>query len=539
MNYEQAKQSCRQAQSLLVPYLDGEVTPSERTLIQAHLSNCTVCQQEFTLLSTARSRVRSMLQRQAVHATPTRDAWNRLEAKLTEVPSLPEADQPSSSKFQARFLRKAPNADRASNSKYFLGGVPMQKRSILSAAAGVLALVTLVVFVARNVTPASAARQILDRAYEAQTQTSPTQGIEHMRSEIYSNLEGLPEGQGMDTIVESYSDPVSGNFRVVTTDKETGTVLQVYGFDGSDVYNSDSMKDGQQTEDPLTVYHSIQTAASLMKNKFVTVTNQKINPAQDEESKFMFDKMRSDPTTEVVGQETWDNGHTVHVLRSQQEVKLLVNNEITHPMGQVTFYFDVDTYQLLGNRVTMEKDGNEVLISSQRTLLDEILPAESTIAWDLSDLQGINIVDDPNGEHSLPVKIHSDPISAEALASKTDSAYLLKTIPDGFSLEVAVLPNQPENEQFFYQADYTNQAGDYFILRTLGKSLEDKSWKDETYTTASGLVLHFVVQPGVPAKGGEFTSALVEAPNGKTYAIDSTLPREEIKEFAEELVLVK
>ena len=60
--------NCEQVQSLLVAYLDGEVTPSERTLIQAHLSNCTVCQQELTLLSTARSQVRSMLQRQAVHA---------------------------------------------------------------------------------------------------------------------------------------------------------------------------------------------------------------------------------------------------------------------------------------------------------------------------------------------------------------------------------------------------------------------------------------------------------------------------------------
>jgi hypothetical protein len=357
-----------------------------------------------------------------------------------------------------------------------------------------------------------------------------------MRTEIYSNPEGLSEDNGMDTIVESYSDPVSGNFRVVTTDKETGKVLQVFGFDGSNVYNSDNMNDGQQSEDPLTVYHSIQTAAGLMKNKFVTVTNQKLNPAQDEESKFMFDKMHSDPATELVGQETWEDGRTVHVLRSQQEIKLLVNNEITHPMGMVTFYFDVDTYQLLGNRVTMEKDGQELLISSQRTLLDEILPAESNIAWDLSDLQGINIVDDPKGEHSLPVKIHSDPISAEALASKTDSAYLLKTIPDGFSLEVAVLPNQPANEQFFYEAHYTNQAGDYFIIRTLGKPLEDKSWKDETYTTASGLTLYFVNQPSTEPK---FTGGLMQDPNGNTYAIDSTLSRETIKVFLEDLVLVK
>jgi hypothetical protein len=519
--------NCEQVQSLLLVYLDGEVTPSERALILAHLSGCTVCQQELNLLSTARSQVRATLQRRATSAVPSREAWSRLEARLME-------DSQPSSKFVAWFSRKAPGADRASN--HFLGGVTMQKRSILSVLAGVLVLVVLSVFVARNATPVSA-RQILDRAYRAQTQVASTQGIEHIRSEIYSNI-GAKE-QGLDTIVESYSDPVSGNFRVVTTDKNTGKVLQVYAFDGSNVYNSDSMKDGQQSEDPLTVYHSLQDPTSLMKRKFISVTNQKLNPAQDEESTFMFDKMRQDPQVELVGQETWNDGRTVYVLRSQQEIKLLVENQITNPIGLVTFYFDVDTYQLLGNRVTMEKDGGEVLISSQQILLDEILPADSNIAWDLSDLQGINIVDDPNGEHSVPVKIPSDVIPAEALASKTDSAYLLKTIPDGFSLAISVLPKQPANEPFFYEANYADQTGDHFIIRTFGKPLEDTSWADETYTTASGLVLHFVVQPGIPENGGEFTSALIEAPNGKTYAIDSTLTRERIKELAEELVLVK
>jgi len=36
-------------------------------------------------------------------------------------------------------------------------------------------------------------------------------------------------------------------------------------------------------------------------------------------------------------------------------------------------------------------------------------------------------------------------------------------------------------------------------------------------------------------KTEKFTSALMEAPNGKTYAIDSTLPRDTVKAWAEEL----
>ena len=100
--------NCEQTKSLFPVYLDGEVTPSERTLILAHLSDCTVCQQELNLLSTARSRVRATLQRRAIQAVPPREAWSRLEARLME------AAQPSS-KFRARYSRKAPSADRASN----------------------------------------------------------------------------------------------------------------------------------------------------------------------------------------------------------------------------------------------------------------------------------------------------------------------------------------------------------------------------------------------------------------------------------------
>src|SRR6476646_10099272 len=146
--------NCDQVRSLLIAYLDGEVTPSERVLIQAHLSGCTVCQQELNLLSTARSQVRSALQHRASQAVPSREAWSRLEARLpkVQVPSLPEAAQPSST-FATWFSRKAPGAGPAFHQ--LSGGVRMQKRSILSVLAAVLMLAVLAVFVARNVTPAS------------------------------------------------------------------------------------------------------------------------------------------------------------------------------------------------------------------------------------------------------------------------------------------------------------------------------------------------------------------------------------------------
>jgi len=531
--------NCEQVQSLLVAYLDGEVTLSGRALIQAHLSGCTVCQQELTLLSTARSQVRATLQRRAIQAVPPREAWSRLEARLSKMQEivLPEAAQPSSKK-EAWLSRKAPNGNRASNPHKKFGGVFMNKRLIFSAAAGVLVLAVLAVVIARNVIPASAsAQQILERASEVQVQQPAAQGIRHIRSEAYDNLEGKSDGQGEDTIVESYSNPANGNFRVVITDKKTGNLLVVFAFDGSNAYNTEGSKSGQPGAELLTVYRNPQNRPSVIGTTFADRISGRSNAALDAEAKSMFDRMCQDPHVELVGKETWDNGHTVYVLRSQQEVKSFAEND---PTGLVTLYFDVHTYQLMGSRSSIEKDGKEILISRQQTLLDEILPADSHIAWDLSDLQGINIVDDPNGEHSVFEMLAPNVIPAKALAAKTDSAYLLKTIPDGFSLEISLLPKQLADQPFFYQAGYTNQAGDYFVIRTFtDKPIGDTSWADETYTTASGLVLYFVDQPSITTRGEEFNGGLMQTPSGMTYAIDSTLSREQVKALLEQLVLVK
>ena len=411
----------------------------------------------------------------------------------------------------------------------------MNKKFTFTALAAVLVLAIMAVFLANNVTTVSA-QQILDRAYQAQTQTT-NQGIAHFRSEAYDNLEGKSDGQGQDTIVESYSDPTNGKFRVVITDKKTGNLLVVFAFDGSNAYNTEGSKSGQPGAELLIVYRSAQDRPSLIGTTFADRINGTSNAGLDAEAKSIFDKMRLNPHVELVGKETWDNGHTVYVLRSQQEVKSFAKND---PMGLVTLYFDVHTFQLMGSSSSIEKDGKEILISRQQILLDEILPASSHVAWDLSDLQGINIVDDLNGEHSVFETLAPNVNPAKALAAKTDSAYLLKTVPDGFSLEISVLPKQPANQPFFYQAGYTNQAGDYFIIRTFtDKPLEDTSWADETYTTASGLVLYFVNQPSITTRGEEFNGGLMQTPNGKTYAIESTLPRERIKEFVEDLVLIK
>ncbi len=73
---------CQEVNKLLVAYLDNEVTPSEHTLIRAHLARCDTCQRELAALSALQSRVSQFLKVRAAQATPSPHAWSRLQARL-------------------------------------------------------------------------------------------------------------------------------------------------------------------------------------------------------------------------------------------------------------------------------------------------------------------------------------------------------------------------------------------------------------------------------------------------------------------------
>ena len=201
-------------------------------------------------------------------------------------------------------------------------------------------------------------------------------------------------------------------------------------YNGAYTYSQDYNTSGDSNV-PLTIYRTPQgQVADLKPGDLGDGLNEKE----------LFDQMRNNPNVQLLGKENWDNGHTVYVLQSQQQVKVLVDGQTEHPTGLVTSYFDVDTYKQLGYRMTMEKDGQEILLGSRKTLVDEILPAGTSVAWGLSDLSGITIVDDPERTHGdlLP-----EVISEQELAAETSSGYLLKSVPAGFSLEISAPPQQP------------------------------------------------------------------------------------------------
>jgi len=529
---------CEQVQPLLVAYLDGEVSPSERILIRVHLSDCTVCQQELDLLFTAQDRVRSVLQHRTVDAVPARDAWVRLEKRLTK------ADRPSS-KSKAWLSRLAPNAGRASIRKIF-GGVTMRNRLIASALGSLAVITIVVVLMARSVTPVSA-KEILDRASQVQSMKIPTEGIGHIRTETYSNFQALPEGQGTDTVVESYLDFQSGDFRNVTTDNKTGKVLDVFAYDGTYSYSPDYNQESGQggvINAPLTIYRTPQANAS--------VSDMKLRGDNEAGSKDVFDLMRQDPDVRLVGQETWVDGRKVYVLQSQHikvpvfdpagkptglvNVYPDVNNQAPPPITVMKMYFDVNTYQTVGSQETLEQDGKQVLIRSQRQLVNEIMPVASKVDWSLGDVQGITIVDDPTRTHGdlLP-----EVVTPQALPTQNQSIYLLKDVPAGYSLEITAPPKQSANDPYIYVASYRTPSNDYFVIQAATpvdvQGLMGQA--DEIYTTVSGLKLYFTKD--LTSSGKLYTSAIVETPDGIAFWINSTLPRETVRAWAENLVPAK
>jgi len=512
--------NCDEVKNLLLFYLDGEVTTGEHRLIKQHLTGCSPCQKELAALEGARSSMRRALQSLAENAGPSPQAWAQLQANLARDA------RPSPLKLPVSSPGPAPARDRTPF-HLFRGVKAMRKKTILvSALAVVVVLATLAFFLAKNVTPVSA-QQILDRAYAVQTGSTVSKGIEHVRTEGYTNIEALPGSDpGTLNIVESYMDPRTGIFRLVTTDARTGQVLSASGYDGTYTYTGQPPADGTRPGE-LTIYRHPQDGQKL--------TDLKPSPpndssAQDEQ---MFEQFRSDPNV-TLSRETWTDGRPVYILRSQQQIKILEGGATVYQDGFTTLTFDAATYQMLEWQASILKEGQEMIIISIKYLANEILPVGTDVAWNFSDLQGVVIVDDPSGEHSdlLP-----ETITQANLVSQGQPTFVLKTIPPGFDKGITAAPNQSKDQPDAYVVSYRNTDGDYFVIQpyTPSADLPQETPAGETYQTASGMVLRF--DPPIKAPTGkEISSAIVTAPDGTKFMITSSLPLDQIKAWAEDII---
>jgi hypothetical protein len=74
--------NCREVRPRINAYLDGEVSPSEKKLIQAHLATCQSCQQELASLNHLQNTLRQQLKARAAQAAPSPQAWSLVQAAL-------------------------------------------------------------------------------------------------------------------------------------------------------------------------------------------------------------------------------------------------------------------------------------------------------------------------------------------------------------------------------------------------------------------------------------------------------------------------
>jgi hypothetical protein len=505
--------NCIQIQPLLTAYLDGEVTPSEKVMIQAHLSDCTACQQELTLLSTARNRVRTMLQHHAIHAVPSPQAWTRLEARLMK------AAQPSSATTWLSHL--APGVGRLFT-QFFSGGVTMQKRPILAGGMTFLAIAVATILIFNNVTPVSA-QQILERAAAAQASSDATEGIWHTVIEVYENPTAREGDQaGTTTIMESFIDAPNNLDRYTTVDIN-GNILEASTSDGSfDYYLLQN--------EPGIVHRVAKSEDDIRKG---AVSGNSSDMAQS-----LFEHYRNNPRVELVGKQNWD-GRQVYVLidRNFQTSNLPNGEQEKTFTGTMQMVFDAETYELLESQTTVFKNDTEIVIEKVKFLVDESLPAETIVVWDLSDLQNVTFVDDKPQEELEDVVFTT--ISQEELAAHADT-YVLKAIPDGFTQEIIESPEQPAGEPYRYEVHYNNAAGESFELMAVGymdSGFVETSFYDGSYKASSGMILYY--SSSKPESSTEGTSGMLVTPDGASFLLFSSMSRTEVEAWVEDLVQLK
>ncbi len=82
--------NCREVLPRINAYLDEEVSPSEKKLIQSHLASCQGCQQELETLNQLQITLRQQLKARAAQAAPSPQAWSLLQASLpADLPVKP------------------------------------------------------------------------------------------------------------------------------------------------------------------------------------------------------------------------------------------------------------------------------------------------------------------------------------------------------------------------------------------------------------------------------------------------------------------
>lgn len=78
--------NCKEVNGRLLSYIHGEVTPSEKRLITAHLSACLECTAKLESMESLESRVRRHIQQRVERVAAPASGWQALQARLDKEP---------------------------------------------------------------------------------------------------------------------------------------------------------------------------------------------------------------------------------------------------------------------------------------------------------------------------------------------------------------------------------------------------------------------------------------------------------------------
>ena len=450
----------------------------------------------------------------------------KLLGKLTDAPAR---DPQSQARGRARFLAEAqglaPAVSREEEVRHTMRNPhfferilkPMKlKTGIPALILAVTLVVVVVIFVAGSVTTVSA-QQILTRAIAAQT--PPTHGIWHTQIQIYENHAMLAgDHPGTTTIDEDYLDTTNGQYRFVQD--SAGEIMQVNAFDGA--YTYFGLRSGDNAgNNPLKVERVKAGSDQGAKTRL-------IDPAAI--AKSLFDDFLNNPRVRVDSQRTWTDGRPVYILVDDNTQNQKGANGTTYT-GSVRMVFDAKTYRLIENRTTVRKDGQDIVIDEAQWLVDEVLPAGSPVAWDLSDLKGITVVDGTPSTQTSPT---FETLTEQELAAHTKNFYTLKPLPAGYSEKIVAVTDQPKEHDYQFEIDYTGPNGETFGLQAVGQmdpGFVASSFYDGSYKAGSGLVVYYS-----PSHSGGGTSAMLMAPDGYGFLLTSSLPRGQVQNLVETLV---
>jgi len=453
------------------------------------------------------------------------------EKKIEAAASAPAPDPQFVSRLRAQIAApQQPDSSQPRPIQKRSGAQPLWKKPFMwiPALAAVALLAVVAFFSFKPATPVSA-QQILAHATAAQSAQAAAQGIQHARLEIFENPQAI-QGGGTQTVVEEYYDPSQGFSRWISVDS-AGKLLEVSANDAAYTYSSYSPTPATATQaaGPLTVWRS-----PMDPRKVKALRDQ----GPDTQANSLFEQFRSNPRVRLEGVQTWADGSRVYVLiddnyQTQKQLDGQVEKTFT---GTVRMVFNTQTYQLVESQISVRQDGKDIVINSVNYQVDEVLPAGSTVAWDLSDVKGITIVDQP------AVKQESgDPgfktLTIQELTARTQTAYLFKIIPEGFTLQIVSANDQPKDQPFSYETNYTGPNNETFDLMAIGLTdmgFIKSNFFDGSYKAASGLVLYYST-----SSHKDSTSAILTTPAGNSFLLGSSLPRERVQTLVDDLIPAK